>query len=153
MLMKTRDAMTTPAETCRPDTDLAAVTKMMWDRDCGFIPVVDAAGMVRGVITDRDICIATATRRLLPEHISAAQAMTGDVHACLPDDSLGDVLSAMKTFRVRRMPVLDANGRLQGVISMNDIIIAAARRREPSPAEILSALASICAHRPVEAVV
>jgi CBS domain-containing protein len=53
--MKVRDLMKTPAQTCRPDTDLAAVTKLMWDHDCGFVPVVDASG----VLTDRDICVAT----------------------------------------------------------------------------------------------
>ena len=65
-----RYLMSTPVATCRPDSDLAAVAKLMWDYDCGVVPVVDAAGMVAGVVTDRDICMAVATRRLLPEHIS-----------------------------------------------------------------------------------
>ena len=69
--MKVRALMTSDVETCRPDTDLAAVARAMWDRDCGFIPVIDAAGALRGVVTDRDICIASATRRLLPEYMSA----------------------------------------------------------------------------------
>jgi hypothetical protein len=85
--------------------------------------VVEASGTVSGVITDRDICIATATRRLLPEHIAATQAMTRPVPACLPDDSITDVLNAMKTSRIRRVPVIDDQGHLQGVISLNDIVI------------------------------
>jgi CBS domain-containing protein len=127
---------------------LAAAAKLMWDGDCGFLPVVDAAGTVAGVLTDRDICMATATRRLLPEHISAAQVMTSPVHACLEDDTLGDVLEVMKKSQVRRLPVIDANGRLRGVISMNDIVLA----RPAVPAkDIVSALAGICAHRHLEA--
>jgi CBS domain-containing protein len=150
--MKARDLMTTPVQACRPDTDLAAVTKLMWDHDCGFIPVVDASGTVTGVITDRDICIATATRRLLPEHIAATQAMTRQVRACLPDDSVSDVLNAMKTSRIRRLPVIDDQGHLQGVISMNDIVIAAADSRQVPATEIVAAMANICAHRSVAAV-
>ena len=94
--MKVRDVMTSDVETCRPDTDLAAVVRMMWDRDCGFIPVVDDAGALRGVLTDRDICIASATRRVLPEYMTAHQAMTHPVHACSPDDDIVDALGAMK---------------------------------------------------------
>jgi CBS domain-containing protein len=71
--MQVKQIMTSEIATCRPDTKLAVIAKLMWDRDCGFAPVVDAAGKVAGVITDRDICIASATRRLLPEQITAAR--------------------------------------------------------------------------------
>jgi CBS domain-containing protein len=151
--MKARDVMSHPPCTCGPNTDLAAVAKIMWDHDCGFVPVVDASGMVAGVVTDRDICMATSTRRLLPEHISAAQAMTAPIHACLSDDGIKDVLATMKQFRIRRVPVIDADGRLQGVISLNDIVLASSGKREPQASDIVSAMAAICAHRQIETVV
>jgi CBS domain-containing protein len=148
--MKARDVMSQPPSTCGPNTDLATVAKIMWDRDCGFVPVVDTSGVVAGVVTDRDICIATSTRRLLPEHISAAQAMTTPIHACLSDDGIRDVLATMKQFRIRRVPVIDANGKLQGVISLNDLVLASSVKREPQAADIVSTMAAICAHRQVE---
>ena len=145
--MKVRDLMTSDVEACRPDTDLAAVARMMWDRDCGFIPVVDAAGVLCGVVTDRDICIASATRRVLPEYMSARQVMTHPVHACLPDDDAGDALTVMKQYKVRRIPVIDSNGTVKGVISMNDIVLASYQGLGPDSKEIVSALAAICTHR------
>jgi CBS-domain-containing membrane protein len=98
-------------------------------------------------ITDRDICIATATLHRLPEKISAEQAMPGPVHACMADDSVSDALTAMKEFKVRRLPVVDGSGRLQAVISMNDIALASDQERKPSPGDVVSTLAAICAHR------
>jgi CBS domain-containing protein len=151
--MKAREVMSQPPYTCGPTTDLATVAKIMWDHDCGFVPVVDASGVVAGVITDRDICIATSTRRLLPEHISAAEAMASPIHACLSDDSVSDVLATMKQFRIRRVPVIDANGRLQGVVSLNDLVLASDATRAPQASEIVSTMAAICAHRQVEAAV
>jgi CBS domain-containing protein len=149
-VMKARDIMSAPPHSCGPSSDLATVAKLMWDHDCGFVPVVDAADIVVGGITDRDICIATATRRLLPEHIAAEQAMTTPIQACLLDDSISDVLSAMRRFRIRRMPVIDAGRRLQGVISLNDIVLASNDKRDPKSAEVVATMAAICAHRPVE---
>jgi CBS domain-containing protein len=151
--MKARDIMSAPAYTCGPSTDLATVAKIMWDHDCGFVPVVNASGTVTGVVTVRDICIATATRRLLPEHISAAQAMTAPIHACLSDDSVSDVLAAMKQCQIRRVPVIDTNGRLQGVIPLNDIVLASKEKREPEASDIVATMAAICAHRRVETAV
>jgi len=148
--MRVRDVMSAPAETCRPETDLAAVAKLMWDHDCGFVPVVGAAGALVGVITDRDICIATTTRRLLPEHISAAQAMSSPIHACLPTDTTSEALATMKQFRIRRLAVIDKDGHLRGVISLNDIVLASERKGEPAAKDIVSALAGICAHRSIE---
>jgi CBS domain-containing protein len=145
--MKIRDVMTPDVETCHPNTDLATVVRMMWDRDCGFIPVVDAAGILRGVVTDRDICIASATRHVLPEYMSAHQAMTHPVHACVPDDDITDALRAMKQYKVRRMPVIDLDGGVKGVISMNDIVLASEQGLGPDAKEIVSTLAAICVHR------
>lgn len=151
--MTARDLMSTPARTCQRDTDLAAVTQLMWNHDCGFVPVVDADGHLAGVVTDRDICIASATRRLLPERISAAQAMSNSVHACLPDDDAEKVLAAMKTYQVRRIPVVDANGHLQGVVSLNDVVRAVGKRGAPTATAVVAALAGICAPHAMEAAV
>jgi CBS domain-containing protein len=151
--MRARDLMSKPPYTCGPGTDLATVAKIMWDHDCGFVPVVDASGTATGVVTDRDICIATSTRRLLPEQLSAAQAMTAPIHACLSEDSISDVLATMRRFQVRRVPVVDVNGRLQGVISLNDIVLASNDTREPRASEVVATMAAICAHRRVETAV
>jgi CBS domain-containing protein len=145
--MKAREVMTTPPCTCRPDSNLAEVTTLMWNHDCGFIAVVDHAGAVKGVLTDRDICIAAATRGKPPEQLTAADVMSSSVHRVLPDDSISAVLAAMKQFKVRRVPVIDADGRLQGVVSMSDIVLAAAERGGPSQKEVLTTMAAICTPR------
>ena len=148
--MKVRDIMTTDVQACRPDTDLAAVAKLMWDHDCGFVPVVDPRGAVGGPITDRDICIAAGTRGLPPQHIAAFQTMGGPVRACLPDDTLTNVLATMKQFKVRRLPVIDANGLLKGIVSMNDIMLATERTKGPALKEIVATMAAICEHRAIK---
>ena len=149
--MKVRDIMTTAVYSCQPDTDLGAVAGLMWDHDCGFVPVVDAAGAVVGLVTDRDICIAAATRRLAPERISASQAMSHAVRACLPDDSVSEALAMMKHFKVRRLPVIDPHGILQGVVSMNDIARTTASRPGIPAKEVIATLAEICEHRTIAA--
>jgi CBS domain-containing protein len=73
--------------------------------------------------------------------------MTGPVHTCTAEDSIDAALAAMKEFTVRRLPVVDANGQLQGVISMNDIALASDQKRTPTPGDVVSTLAAICAHR------
>lgn len=143
--------MSGPVATCRPDTDLAAVAKLMWDHDCGVVPVVDASRRVMGVITDRDICIAATTRRLLPEQIHAEEAMTRPVHTCRPGDPVNAVLDMMKQFQVRRLPVTDDDGALQGIMSMNDIVLAAAQQHTPAATDVLATMAAICEHRAVAA--
>ncbi len=148
--MKIREIMSANVHACRPDSDLASISKLMWDYDCGFVPVVDASGQLAGTITDRDICIATATRRRLPERISAAEVMSGPVRAVLGDESVSAALDTMKKFQLHRLPVIDETGHLQGVLSMNDILCAAEHHQKALPAgEIVSTLAAICAHRPV----
>jgi len=150
--MFARDLMSTPVQTCQPNTDLATVTQLMWDHDCGFIPVVDTEGHVAGVVTDRDICVAAATRRALVERMAASQVMSRPVHVCLPIDNAEDVLATMSQFQVRRVPVIDADGHLQGVLSANDFIRAVGRKGAPTAATVVAALSGICARRETEIV-
>jgi CBS domain-containing protein len=79
--------------------------------------------------------------------------MASPVHACLSDDSVSDVLATMKQFRIRRVPVTDISGRLQGVISLNDLVLVSHAKRASQASEIVSTMAAICAHRQVEAAV
>lgn len=150
-IMQIKQVMTSDVATCQPDANLAVVAKLMWDRDCGFVPVIDATEKLVGVITDRDICIASATRRKAPEQITAARAMRGQpIHTCAPDDTIETALATMKEFKVRRLPVVAADGALTGIVSMNDVVLASRQKEGPAAAEIVSTLAAICAHRPAE---
>jgi CBS domain-containing protein len=145
--MHTSTLMSSPAQTCRPNTDLGAVARTMWNHDCGLVPVVNDEGTVVGVITDRDICMAAATRGLRPQEITAEDAMSRAVHVCTTTDEIADALATMKEFTVRRLPVVDGSGRLQGVISMNDIVRASDQNRKPAAADVVSVMAAICSPR------
>ena len=145
--MRVTDVMSTPAQTCHVDTDLGTVGGMMREHDLGFIPVVSAARKVVGLVTDRDICMVAASRRLAPVHLSAAQAMSETVHACFPDDAVDFALASMRQFKVRRLPVVDSSGVISGVISLNDIARAAGTRPDVPVNEVISTLADICEPR------
>jgi len=146
--MQVRQIMESDVATCPPDANLATVAKLMWDHDCGFVPVVGPGGMIVGVLTDRDICIASATRGLAPEQIRAEQAMRQPIHVCQLDDTLENALATMKHFQVRRLPVIAADGTMKGVLSMNDVVLAAQGKGAPKATDIVTAMAMICAHRP-----
>ncbi len=142
--MKVRDLMTTDVTTCRPETNLAEAVREMWEKDCGILPVVNDEGRVTGVITDRDICIAVATRDRSADRIAVREVVQGHVHTCLEDDDVTVALKAMKAHKVRRLPVVTADGHLRGMLSLNDVLTHAGAA---SPTEIVSTLASVCEHR------
>lgn len=145
--MKVRDIMTTDVSSCRPESTLAEAARAMWDRDCGFLPVVSSEGRVVGVITDRDICMAVATKGRTADRISVGEVTEYKLYTCLAGDDVGAALKTMKTRQVRRLPVVDESGHLTGVVSMNDIVLHANAKRGVPPAEVVSALKGICEHR------
>ena len=151
--MKVQEIMTQQVASCAPDTDLTSVAKLMWDRDCGVIPVVDAAGKVLAVVTDRDICIGVATKSRTASHIAAREVMSGTLHACLPDDDIMAALDTMKDAKVRRLPVIDQNGHLKGILSLNDVVLRAKPKGSPSAEKVVNTLKSVCEHRRLEEVV
>ena len=148
--MKVKDVMTKEVKTCAPETDLAAAAESMWMRDCGVLPILDKSGQVVGMITDRDICIATGCRRRDPATILVSEVMTRGVHSCSSETDIYDALEIMRQKQVRRLPVIDSAGKLCGVLSLNDIALKInpdATTSGPSARDIHSVLRSICAHR------
>ena len=75
--------MTSEVRTCRPDMNLAEAVREMWDGDCGALPVVNDEGRVTGMITDRDICVAVATRGRAADRIAVRDVASGHAHTCL----------------------------------------------------------------------
>jgi CBS domain-containing protein len=142
--MKVREMMTVDVRTCRPETNLAEAVRDMWEGDCGALPVVNDEGRVTGVITDRDICIAVATQGQSADRIAVREVAQGHAHTCLPDDDAAVALRTMKTHKIRRLPVVDAEGHVRGMLSLNDVVTHAGAA---TPTEMVSTLASICEHR------
>jgi CBS domain-containing protein len=147
--MKVKDVMTKNVRTCGLDSDLSAVARTMWMRDCGVMPVLDN-GQVVGVITDRDICIAAGSKNREPSLITVSEVMTRRLYSCSPDADVGEALEIMRDKQVRRLPVIDAKGKLRGILSLDDVAIKA--RELANPAEISAddieqTLGAICRHR------
>lgn len=100
-------------------------TELMWTGDCGFLPVVGEGGRVVGIITDRDICVALGTRGRPSGEVTIAEVMTSKVYSCLPEDDIHVALRAMREGHVRRLPVINKQNALVGVISMDDVLLRA----------------------------
>jgi len=123
--MKAREVMTGTPYYCQPETNLGSATELMWNANCGFLPVEAADGKVIGVITDRDICIALGTSGRSSGDVTVAEVMSGALCSCTPDDDIHVALQTLREGRVRRLPVIAANGSLVGVISIDDIVLRA----------------------------
>jgi predicted transcriptional regulator len=122
----------------------------MWMRDCGVIPVVDN-GQVVGVITDRDICIASGSKNREPSMITVSEVMTRRLYSCSPDADIREALQIMRERRVRRLPVIDAKGKLCGILSLNDVAIKAREAGKPnelSAEDVEKTLEAICRRQP-----
>jgi CBS domain-containing protein len=104
--MKVRDLMTKKVKYCAPDTNLAAATELMWNADCGVLPVVEE-GKLAGIITARDISIALGTRDRPASPVSVKDVATRDVQTCAPDADVHTALSTMRRAKVRRLPVVE----------------------------------------------
>jgi len=150
--MKVQDLMTGSVESCAPDANLAIAGGRMWENDCGVLAVTDKEGRVIGMITDRDIAIAVATRNQRPSEITVGEVVSGQVYSCALDDDIESALAILRENKVRRLPVVDRAGVLQGILSVNDITIeareskAAGGKAELSYADVVNTYKAICEH-------
>ena len=154
--MKVKEVLCRPVSTCTEDTTLAAAARLMEENDCGVLPVVRASRVV-GVITDRDVCVAVGRRRD-PREVPVREVMTTDVALCDTNDDIGQALTVMARRRVRRLPAVDAHGALEGIVSVDDIVL---RAEEPDPSreapaisnrDVVTTLRAICGSRRVRPV-
>jgi CBS domain-containing protein len=123
--MKVQDVMTSNVKSCCPEANLAAAAGIMWDNNCGTLPVVDGAGRVMGMITDRDIAIAVATKGRLASEIIVAEVVSGRVASCTVDEDIRAALKKMGREKVRRIPVINREGIIQGILSLDDAAVHA----------------------------
>jgi CBS domain-containing protein len=120
--MKVSEVMTRTPASCTPGTNLGSAVEVLWNRGCGILPVVDSDGRVVSVITDRDICIALGTRNRLPGELTIGDVATQRAICCTADEDLRSALETMAAAQVRRLPVVSADGKLEGLLSMDDVV-------------------------------
>jgi CBS domain-containing protein len=151
--MIVEDLMTSEVEACRPGDSLADAAAVMWRRDCGAVPVLGEEGGVAGFITDRDICMALATRRAYAADVRVEEVMSREVVSCTPEDDAEEALEVMRRRQLRRLPVVDSQGRLVGILSVADVIRRTRKgggRRRVKRGEALATLKAIFRPRDAE---
>ncbi len=116
-----REIMTRHVKSARLDSSLRDVARIMKDEDCGIVPVVDERGRLRGVLTDRDLVIRTLAEGRPPDTLLARDVMTDDVEAVTQDEDIHSIIALLGRRQVRRVPVVERDDRLVGIISMADI--------------------------------
>jgi CBS domain-containing protein len=150
--MKIENIMTTDVQYCHPQDSLASAAGKMWEHDIGCLPVVDDSDNAVAMITDRDICMAAYTQGRALSEIPVAVAMSKELFACKPNDTIKAAEDAVRTHQVRRLPVLNQFRKLVGIVSLNDIIREAEREisnksQDVSTQEVTSTLATVCQPR------
>jgi CBS domain-containing protein len=119
--LNAREIMTRHVKSAQQDSSLREVARIMKEEDCGIVPVVDKQGRLRGLITDRDLVIRTLAEGRPPDNMHARDIMTDDVEAVTPDEDIHSIIALMGRRQVRRVPVVERDDRLVGIISMADI--------------------------------
>jgi CBS domain-containing protein len=142
--MHIKEIMTHPVVTCPVNSTLDQAARLMWEFDCGIIPVVGDNGRLAGVVTDRDICMAAYTQGRALSAIPVSTAMARQVVAVHGDEGIEQAEYLMRESQIRRLPVLDAENRPVGIISMNDLARLADRgHRSKVDRELVQTLAAV----------
>lgn len=150
--MKISEIMHSKVKSCSPESYLDAVALEMWNNDCGAIPIVDQQQKPIGIVTDRDIAMGSAIQhKPLWDIKSIDVAQNRTLHICKIDDDISDALESMKVNQIRRLPVVDKQGKLVGMLSMGDVIShtgnsGTLRKSEISEDKTLAALKAV-SHR------
>jgi CBS domain-containing protein len=138
-----------------PDASLDEAVSRLWERDCGALPVVDpqTGRRVVGMVTDRDLCIAAWSRGVALRDLRVGEVMTRNPVVVRVHDSLGEAHRRMREHRIRRLPVIDDEGGLVGVVALADLVRhalrAAPEERSAAACAVLETLGAICTpHEP-----
>jgi CBS domain-containing protein len=146
-IMRVDTLMSTNVATCTPGDTTDRAARLMSDLDCGAIPVVDEQDRVVGIVTDRDICLAAMTHAKCLSEIPVGQCMIAGVVCVAGDAPVEEAARVMRQHRVRRLPVIGRSGRLVGMLSIDDLAVAAANPTpvvEVSQSLVAETLAAVC---------
>ena len=132
--MKIRDVMTREAKLADGEDTLQHAAQLMKECDCGILPVREGDRLI-GMITDRDIAIRAVAEGMGPT-AKVRDAMTSEVKYCFEDEDITDVCENMSDIQVRRLPVMDRNKRLVGIVSLGDFAL-----NKPGTAKALKGIA------------
>jgi CBS domain-containing protein len=124
--MQIKEVMTPDINMINPEESLQAAAQMMADLGAGVLPVGENDRLV-GTITDRDITVRAVAKGLDPESTKVRTAMSGTIYYCLDDETADAVAQKMGQWQVRRLPVLNHQKRLVGIVSLGDLTIGGAR--------------------------
>ena len=125
--MELRDIMTRNVEVISGDASLKEAANKMRTIDVGFIPVCDG-NRLQGIVTDRDITIRATADGRDPTKTKVADVMSTDVAYCLEDQKIDEVVCLMEARQIRRLPVLNLDKQLVGIVSLGDIAVHAGDR-------------------------
>jgi CBS domain-containing protein len=145
--MKVKEIMSQPPCTCSLNTTAAEAGVLMQENRCGVLPVLSLRGVLVGIVTDRDLCLATAARRRSATQVAVHEAMTTRLATCGPDDEVKGALDTMAAAGVRRLPVVDGYGHLCGLLSIDDVVVSGIETGGVTDADVVDTLRRICARR------
>ena len=147
--MNVGQLMTRSVRICEPQDALNTAAQLMWDNNCGTVAVV-ADGKAVGMLTDRDICMAAYTQGRPLSQIPVSTAMSKQLFACHPEDSVMAAEKILRANKIARLPVVSGDGHLRGILSLDDIAREALRERhgkgpvEVTAEEVCETLGAIC---------
>ena len=125
-MTQVKDVMSTNFKWMAPDAPVAQVAQQMRDMDCGFMPLAENDKMI-GMVTDRDITIRAVAEGKNPTELQAREIMTAKTYYCYDDQDVEEVCNNMGEIQVRRMPVVNRDKRLVGIVTMGDLAQSASR--------------------------
>ena len=141
--MQITEIMTRDVRFCRGSDTLACAARLMWDHDIGSVPVVDDETRVIGMITDRDVCMAAYTTGRPLDELIVGNVMSKRVVTCDEHAADAELARAMVDGQVRRVPVVDGQRHLVGIVTLSDLALAPRRGRPVPSSEIVETLAAV----------
>jgi CBS domain-containing protein len=122
-MKRCKDVMTKNPIGCLPDDSVVKAAQLMKDRDIGSVPVVEneESGKLVGIVTDRDLALEIVAEGRDPQTTKVEDVMSYNVVTCRAEDNLQEVMDVMTEYQLRRMPVVDHDDRIIGIITQADV--------------------------------
>jgi CBS domain-containing protein len=120
--MRVQDLMTKDVFRASPQTNAAAAAEIMWNTNCGALPIVEGGTLV-GIVTDRDLFIALGTQNRRPSDLEVREVMCPNPVCCAPGDDIRQALKIMANEKIHRLPVVNESGSLSGILSLDDVVV------------------------------